>query len=156
MNLKFPNFNFDTWCAEFTFLLDSLNRYHEDDLPTDSWIAEYTEKKEIFFAQNHLVFNTEEYDMCFTYLQYITAFNYFMSVVMNGTYSSVDHLVHIILLIRYPLLTSPVGITKALRSGKSFTTRYTITGPTLLFNPTTLSLIEKFINKHNIPILDDI
>jgi hypothetical protein len=156
MNLKFPNFNFDTWCADFTLLLDSLNRERHDDLPTDNWIEQYVETRQIFFDQNHLVFNDEEYNTCYNYIQYLTIFNEFMDIIMNGRYNSYDDLIATILLLRYPLLTNPVAISKALRRGKSFKTRYTLTGPTLLFNPITLSLIDKFITEHNIPILDDI
>lgn len=156
MNLKFPNFNFDTWCADFALLLDSLNREQSDDLPTHNWIEQYSETRQKFFDQNHLVFNDEEYNTCYNYIQYLTVFNVFMDIIMNERYNSYDDLISTILLLRYPLLTNPVAISKALRRGKSFRTRYTLTGPALLFNPITLSLIDNFIIEHNIPILDDI
>lgn len=142
-NIKFPNFDFDTWLMKFVYLYDNLEKENGFfEAKAEANFDHYTELKEHFYSQLHIDEENETWNYTIQYLEYVQKFTWFMRDMMQMHVLSLREIVFLIMDLKYPNRKMTRNIVGFLMNDKS----YRIDN-NLLFTPDVIKNVEYILNE---------
>ena len=143
MNIKFPNFEFNTWANKIVHLCKHAEMSPELfklDILSGNYLNNIDEFKEHFDNQIHNAEETETWDYALSYVEYMQMFTEFM-IIMSANNTSLRDVVDFVIRKRYHLSKNCLDIISVLMRGKSYQIG------TVVFTPNIISNTE-FILQH--------